>query len=1693
MSGPTGVDDDDKLRNLWKQSRGVVDIHKENLYNNTSERPFVRQTLNKEIFSDDVPDSLGAVPPTWSGAPRQDQPDYSVENLDASFNTIFINTNNTAYGPNTTHSLAPIGYPHLTYYHQWEFKEFDTADQLSRPNGDVVATTWYIEDLSNNVIGREKSLARNTISFNKGGRGDYQQKFYIRDQTGNLVDVAELEDPYKFVFDNQTGFILIYANDALSPNWYLNSGANSVPPPTEGPLVGSFIRYTGAKGAAGGSGSGGGSSVGNINLVQVLELQNENLPYHPPFEDIGFGNFIPAKGMYYMPIANYVIASVDKTSALAMGHFTVKIKGPNYDLVFQFMASVVNGRNPTIKVLNSNLESQTDGWGNLIMYDDDANNKWRICLGFDETEKIPVGNPPSAPWTNVNPAGLPPPTWWINGGQSQQTFDYIRITLVNNNANQNNLTITPIAEGNWELSSESEFKDITLAPIHSITGLWTGQPGDLPNPLSINYTYRYKVISKLALSNIDPSGNIASDTAVNVFYKDIALAHNTKIGSWKFDTNSTNESQLAQVPPAGVGSGFWENVRTFETKYNKGDLALQGEKIQIDSKLLNIIGDVTTDGNITVDRNIETINGDIIHNTSTVITEVNYNNNNFFTRTANTGSGGTWQTIARTESFMDVHLRRATAIFEVFDKSNTIGNTAGVPVGGVFGERDPASVDDYILFSVSWYYDTYIGQSAINGGGFHDIDSNTGTIDPPRCTINVINSRCGTNFAPSGNMGYISSLRVETNFIRDALNGNHQAVAQIQIKRHSSGTLAGNQVGEGVTDVKVRMINNNEGINSNTLNWNLVSNDFQFTVPSSQNGSHILEFPLCKYDTNTGTLTDNNRTGVVSTSTVNGDLQSTYFDKLKTNYITEAENDIKILVDDDILAAQQPTFSNKIIIGNSNNETTHSISFFGGNTTTPLQSAVLNLNGNSGNGVKTGDLYYQNSSGDAGVGDTLINSVYTKGHYTDELCNPALVQPIKIDLTTAGLNVSDNDWITLAVVGKPSSSQRRASALFELSERSGGHQQSIIFRAGMSYSSTTTNEYDNQKNNYIEVISNIYYSEIRFLRLRIKYNSSASNTDGTTGTQTTRKIIYGGGVLQVQINGNANDPGPNPPAGSGLTPTPQPPNYLYLKIYQNTKNNGWVSNSSVIRNYSQNEDIPVYDTTYNGSNGTTGEIYTLDKTVSLTAKNHITTTQEKTFKFCGSGITVTNTDKYYLDTIEDSDSGWPSRPFPGSEIQIKLDRMGINMNKSTITHLWDIPQSWIRHITPQTNSNGDTVYEPNPEKVGGAFSSSGGHREGVAVSISTLQNYYQQMEQPFKLYRGGQASITGALSKTTLTNSYNFTDGFLAMLSEGPETSNNTKKANAIVYRNDFMDGVYNVGTSGMNLEWRTKFDWTNTEIVRGNANNGLNNTPYSFGLTGLDEFDATGNKFSSTGGWTWTNGTNQNNYIYVNTSQAAPENNYITFRGKTGHNNTTFSEYVNDSLFLAGEGRGFDLFGLRNKWHIMPQKNMSAYVLSAYLYIQHQSSSFSINFGGTPASAPHQVQFILCGTTFSTSSSGNNTIRELTTLATITNTNASNDTVNPSWSRLHDTGSVAQDNNWIRWYPNGGNGEFSKGIYIGRTYEQKFDSIVESDQRFDALSIRVKVRVRNTSSSFSATSVTIRGTPARLGFYISPLIRSVP
>ena len=542
---------------------------------------------------------------------------------------------------------------------------------------------------------------------------------------------------------------------------------------------------------------------------------------------------------------------------------------------------------------------------------------------------------------------------------------------------------------------------------------------------------------------------------------------------------------------------------------------------------LNIKGDINCDSSLIVANEIE-------HATSTVIKEVNYNNNNFNTRTIDPGTVGKWQTIVRTETFLDVHLRRASAIFEVFDKSNTIDNTIGAG-----GTKDPASVDDYILFSVNWQYDTYIGQT-----GFHDIDSNTGTIAPPKCTINVINSRCGTNFATTGNMGYISSLRVETNFIKDT-NGNHQAVAQIQIQRFSSGTQAGNPTAAGVTDVKVRMLNDNLGINNDTLNWNLVSNPFFFTVPNSQNGSHILEFTLCKYDNNTNTLTDNNRTGVVSSTVVNGDLKSTYFDKLKSDYLRLSGeldlggdlnmNDGNII---NVSKISKDTASDKPRIEFDGDKV--KINFDDSQTYSQLQ--IGNTDTNNNIKIKCGSAYGTNSS-IIDMNDFNIENTgkITNFNASSSLQNRAYVQEIEYNL--AELLPANDAWISIAKLGKfnqqnppvITETNMRGDALVELENRSGNYHHIVKFRIQYTFG-----------NPNIRVISNNFMSgssgNPKFKQLRLAFRNAWPG-------------IYTGCVLQFKLDSSTNT---------------SVPGTVHMKIWQNcpegSGSGGWKFDTRLFSN-----------------------------------------------------------------------------------------------------------------------------------------------------------------------------------------------------------------------------------------------------------------------------------------------------------------------------------------------------------------------------------------------------------------------------------------------------------------------------------------------------------------------------------------------
>ena len=1476
------------------------------------------------------------------------------------------------------------------------------------------------------------------------------------------------------VFDNKNGYLYLYGRDDQA-FWDIDATG-----PNHSIFV-SLIRYEGSKGS---SGSGGSFQDGLDASFNNVDISNNLNIIHGDLET----GILQSKRFTYNPIStqkqSVIIAEVeDNIDKLlnATGYFTLELKDGlsasegMYHTKIHFLAGIT-----TKKGTNSNYtggSSSSSSTGSTGSGTSSTNPTTNPTTN-------PITYPTTNPTTNILNSQISQPNIieTLNPGPTtinlQPIQPIVDPTPAVEDDEENTLSVTTLSTGsvpNIEfngfikvLSCIRQWHDPTISNI-GIESL------ELAHDVT-NYTNKCFLILNL---NVDDTQISALNFNIRLYKNSLNILNTLNHLQWTLTDSQTPDPatiSLYKISKLYIGAGsddpnnptnalyprHPEEPFTATTQYTvvDNDMNVYGN--------LYIKGDINGDSSLNLDENINmSVEKKIVNPNYGIFEEKYYNNSDFKSGDGSVGPGNTgqWVTIARTNISTDAKTRTASAIFEIIDKSNTKANVANTPNGNI----DPGFFDEYILVSVSWYYDTYTGQQ-----NFHDVDNTTNKIQPPICSINVLNSRCGNNYNPypvgpqQPPLGILSGIRVQTAFSTN--NAPHgQAIAHLQLQRIASGSnvVGGNPsgAGYGFTDLKVRMFGNEKS--NDALFWELES--VQHTMHTNVSNRFNTEFNLEKNVT--GLVSDSNipkntiqyRDGIIMDSNEKVTIKS--IDELNIS----CDDKIKILVDDNTPNA------NEILLGNKNNESTHSISFSGGNTAAPFESAILNLNGgSSGDRVKTYGLYYQDKDGNGGVGDTLFNNVYTKGNNTDELCNPALVQTQTINLGSGsgGLNVANNDWVTIAVSGKANLISRRASALFELTDRTSGHHHSIVFRAGIQFTPPTASEYARQKTNFIDVISNTFYSSNRFNKLRMKYGRSVGGNPS----------VFSGAVLQVQIdNSNSSQLSGN----------------IYLKIYQNTKNGGWISNSSVITNYGLSDSIPVWDTTESANSG---QFYDYDKTISIGNNNHITTTQEKTFKFCGSGITVTNTEKFYLDTIKDSDTGWDAEPSTGSETQIKLDRRGINMNKSTITNLWEIPSDWIPHITQQPGA----VFGPNIDKVGGTAGIASIRRSGVAVSLKTLQDFYQQMDQPINLFRGGETKIQQSLSKTTLTDAFNKSDAFLAMLSEGPETTTNTKKNNAIVYRNAFMNGVYNVGTSNMNLAWRTRFSSLQT-TTNGDSSTGFE-YPYSIGLTGIVDTITGGVKRMPPGpttttsdsqraNWYWTNGNDQNDKMNVFNSGNSSTDNYVTFRGKTSAgSNQTFSEFKNDTLFLAGDGEGFQLFGTNNKWHIMPQKNTSAYVLSAYLYVKHQANKYSIDFGGTPDNAASEVQFILCGVTFSGATNGSNTIRELSTLATITNDSASNDELlPPSWSRLHNTGTNKYDNNWIRWYPNGGNGEFSKGIYIGRTGDQQIGGSF-SEQRFDALSIRVKVRVKNSNSSNSAPSVTIYGSSAaRVGFHISSLIRSVP
>ena len=77
--------------------------------------------------------------------------------------------------------------------------------------------------------------------------------------------------------------------------------------------------------------------------------------------------------------------------------------------------------------------------------------------------------------------------------------------------------------------------------------------------------------------------------------------------------------------------------------------------------------------------------------------------------------------------------------------------------------------------------------------------------------------------------------------------------------------------------------------------------------------------------------------------------------------------------------------------------------------------------------------------------------------------------------------MANNDWVTIAASGKASDKVREC-ALFELTDRTGGHHHSVLFRAGIQFKSNSSSEYAAQKTSFIDVISIIFILQIDLIK-----------------------------------------------------------------------------------------------------------------------------------------------------------------------------------------------------------------------------------------------------------------------------------------------------------------------------------------------------------------------------------------------------------------------------------------------------------------------------------------------------------------------------------------------------------------------------------------------------------------------------------
>jgi len=679
-------------------------------------------------------------------------------------------------------------------------------------------------------------------------------------------------------------------------------------------------------------------------------------------------------------------------------------------------------------------------------------------------------------------------------------------------------------------------------------------------------------------------------------------------------------------------------------------------------------------------------------------------------------------------------------------------------------------------------------------------------------------------------------------------------------------------------------------------------------------------------------------------------------------------------------------------------------------------------------------------------GEGRESKINSRPDHHGQVTNRAYVQEEVIRVVPSGVSpgivVANNDWITIARVGPfdrfgsgqvVAKNSFRGTALFELQDRSGSHHHNVKFIA--------TFEFDQAR---LKVIHNSFYSANRFNDIRIKYGST-----------------YQGAVLQFNID-----------TAHSFSNTGQ---NLYLKIWQNTNNSGWVCNENFI--YVENTpNIYVPNNISGGYNSNTGiwadgtgfgTPYPNTESVNV-ANNH--TNDNNFYERFKNGILV--------------QGGTSNIAMSGGDLE--LEGGNIIMNSSlTGTGEIEMMEGDIKQtgtISFGSNNEGALSYMVEP------ISSTAVSNE--VPEIQSLIHYNKFMGGDYivsnnvinlswgtsiyedkNLFTGTYDTITTGVTNVTANTSEELdvdVDGDGAF-----SGSVNLEHDHSFTYQKDghkISRFVSNGIATGIG-DW----DFTNVNNPQ-NINISNSGEALADGKLGWDRIDQgpynvnNPNPFSQNA---QIPNVAEASWIGSSTNVPGAGGTFLRF---TSHEQAysdvmfprTIVKWKNDSIYYPNSdgycnNNRSSMSAFYDSWHHMPQKNMSGYILGAtYMGGLPTFRSGATSLGVTNNEI--KIKFCLIGTRFTTGSATRAPIFELTEFAEIDG-NSSGVNYGPQ--------NTATDGKFFKFSPNNGNGELENAIFIGKdgsyTPADIGLGIPENghpgqgivDQRFDALGIRVKVEMR--------------------------------